>query len=431
VPTVLTLSTEATARRVEFQAAIEPRLGPHGDLYPLRDWGGKLVGAVIRVAALLHLAEHGSAGPPISALTLEKAIEIGGYYIEHAREVFALMGADPRIDDALYVSGTIMRKGWTSFTKRELFEIVKGRIKKTVGLDDVLNLLAEHGYVRRQVDPPHPGPGRKPSPRYEVNSYLFAHNSHNPQNGALLPSPVDVVSSPTSQNSQSSQNVAGGAIDHGSHSFAEPACELDLPAALIPPGEWQERQLPPEDLAALNAAIDAQVMERERKLARQAQARAAQEAALSRDRERVEAELSSVREQVAQRATTIGPDVEEPGASPATGIETKSTGGTRPQREPSRNAFADAVRIARAPGSISFSDVLAKMKRSGDDAVSPPSSRRTEHVSLPAERAVPPPSSAPPDAGRCELDEAAMEVARKCAAAAMKVHGVGPYARKA
>ncbi|WP_438006434.1 YfjI family protein [Sorangium sp. So ce321] len=439
VPTQLALSPEGSARRVEFAAAIEPRLGVHGDLYPLRDCGGKLVGAVIRIAALLHLAEHGNSGPPISAFTLEKAIEIGSYYIEHAREAFALMGADRRIDDAAYVSGNIIRKGWTSFTKRELFEVVKGRIKKAAHLDEVLSLLADHGQIRRQPDPPHPGPGRKPSTRYEVSPYLLAHNSHNPQNGAQPPSYGDAPSSRPSHYSQNSQNSALPEIDHDDdESVTERAGTFDLPAATGMPGRLPKRPLTPEELENLNAAIDERFVKRELRSAQQTEKRAAEEAALCRDRKRVEADLRETREQMALYATTIERELDQPreagarcDAALATKIETINTVAARPGREPSRNTFADAVRIANETGGISLSEVMARVSATRDGSLTSSSSRRTDHGSLPADRTVAAPNSAPPNAPASpEVDEWASEVLRKCADAAMKVHGVGPYAPK-
>jgi Protein of unknown function (DUF3987) len=54
----------------------------------MTDWGGKVVGAVARMTGLLHMAEHaGAEAPwdiPVSEVTVEGAIRIGMYLIEHA-----------------------------------------------------------------------------------------------------------------------------------------------------------------------------------------------------------------------------------------------------------------------------------------------------------------------------------------------------------
>ena len=57
-PHFLRLSPEAKRVFDEYRAEIETRLRPSGDLYRIQDWGGKLAGAVSRVAGLLHLAKR-------------------------------------------------------------------------------------------------------------------------------------------------------------------------------------------------------------------------------------------------------------------------------------------------------------------------------------------------------------------------------------
>jgi len=51
------LSDEAEALSEQFYNALEPRLGKDGDLEHMADWAGKLHGAVLRIAGLLHAVE--------------------------------------------------------------------------------------------------------------------------------------------------------------------------------------------------------------------------------------------------------------------------------------------------------------------------------------------------------------------------------------
>ena len=57
-PVQLTLSPSAMQRLDDVARSIEPRLGPDGDLAYIPDWGNKYVGAVARIAGLVHLADH-------------------------------------------------------------------------------------------------------------------------------------------------------------------------------------------------------------------------------------------------------------------------------------------------------------------------------------------------------------------------------------
>src|SRR5262249_17519221 len=55
-----TLSDEAHLALREFRGRIEGRLHPDdGDLFAMSDWAGKISGGVVRIAGLLHFAEHG------------------------------------------------------------------------------------------------------------------------------------------------------------------------------------------------------------------------------------------------------------------------------------------------------------------------------------------------------------------------------------
>ena len=72
-PQVLNFGLEADTKLLEFERALEPRLGPDGDLGPIADWASKLAGAVVRIAGVLHLATHVTDGyrTPIDGATFD------------------------------------------------------------------------------------------------------------------------------------------------------------------------------------------------------------------------------------------------------------------------------------------------------------------------------------------------------------------------
>jgi len=110
---------------------------------------------------------------------MQAAIALGGYLIPHANAAFDEMGADPEMDAARYVLEWLLSRGIEKISKRDLFEGTKGQFKRVKELEPALAVLEEHGYVR-ETKADREGPGRKPSPVYEVNPY--SHISHNPQN---------------------------------------------------------------------------------------------------------------------------------------------------------------------------------------------------------------------------------------------------------
>ena len=105
-----------------FERDLEPRLAAgSGDLAHLAGWAAKLAGATCRLAGLLHLASHLRDGwaRPITADSFAGAVRLAGYLVEHARAVFDLMGADPRIDDARWLLDWISRTDQAQFSRRD------------------------------------------------------------------------------------------------------------------------------------------------------------------------------------------------------------------------------------------------------------------------------------------------------------------------
>ncbi|BCJ53404.1 hypothetical protein Asp14428_48790 [Actinoplanes sp. NBRC 14428] len=172
-PAVLPLTSEANELVLNIERAVEPRLAPGGAWAHVVDWGSKYTGAVVRIAGLLHLAEHlhDGWGKPVSADAIERAAMIGDYFAAHALAAFDDMGADLSTRNARVILAWIERSGTTAFTKREVFRALKSsQLPTAADFDPPLAVLEAHGYLRR-LDPPAPkrAGGRPPSPSYLVH----------------------------------------------------------------------------------------------------------------------------------------------------------------------------------------------------------------------------------------------------------------------
>lgn len=166
---------------MEFAEELEPRMGPGGDLDSLADWAGKLVGAIARIAALLHLVE-GDVGDPVAPYTTECAIRIGEYLLVHAKAAFMLMDTDQETTDAQYLLAWLQGKRKVLFTRREASEGTKGRFRRVERLTPILDLLVERRFIRPISHDSPPKPGR-PSVGYEVNPLWASHYSQYSQKG--------------------------------------------------------------------------------------------------------------------------------------------------------------------------------------------------------------------------------------------------------
>ena len=181
-PMRLTLTPAAGQIITACLARLELRLHPDADLGSfavLREWASKLVGQSARIAGLFHVADHmGEAHRhPIDTGTVEAAIALAEHYcIPHARAAFDLMGQDESVADAEAVLAWVIRGQFATFTKREVHAHHRARFPRATDLDGPLALLENYGWIAPVANQPRQGPGRKPSPMFQVNP-LSTHST--------------------------------------------------------------------------------------------------------------------------------------------------------------------------------------------------------------------------------------------------------------
>lgn len=160
--TRMTLTPEAKRLLDELRLEIEPRLGDGGDLAGIADWVGRHAGRVVRIAALLHLAEQ-TVERPIREDAMRSAVQIGGYLLAHGKA--ALLG-----HDHLSRRAFVFLRGRTRFTTRELYRGL------AITVDDAKPLterLISLGAIRERDDEDGlRGRGRPKGQVYDVNPRL-------------------------------------------------------------------------------------------------------------------------------------------------------------------------------------------------------------------------------------------------------------------
>ncbi|WP_406862509.1 DUF3987 domain-containing protein [Streptomyces sp. HUAS MG47] len=167
-PLVVQVGPEADAALMAYAERLEPQLRTKGGrLGHIGKWAGKLVGATARIAGLLHLAEHidGGTNTPITAATMNAAIELADYFAAHALTVFDLMGADATLARARTLLSVLEDNGWESVSRRDLFaKLSRSEFPTIAELEPVAAVLEEHGYLRSETPPRTGKRGRPPAP---------------------------------------------------------------------------------------------------------------------------------------------------------------------------------------------------------------------------------------------------------------------------
>jgi hypothetical protein len=161
----LSLSPLSLTLLDELRAELEPRHLKGGDLREIADWTARHPGRVVRIAGLLHLAEH-ARNEPISEGTMFAALQIGAYLLEHA--LIAFKTPDERVRRAL---GWLARHGQRTVSQRGLHRgplNSRGPAEEAVELAEKLVELD----ALRPIEAERAPTGQPPSPTFAVNPHL-------------------------------------------------------------------------------------------------------------------------------------------------------------------------------------------------------------------------------------------------------------------
>lgn len=168
-PNYITLSPEAWNLWKDYSRVVEIEMRPGERFEHMTDWAGKFPGAVARIAALLHCAEHAHARPDaseVSAGTMGRTLKLADLLAEHALAVFDMMGADTEVVAASRIWKWIEKNRKRTVTAREIGRALRSVFHTMDELDLPLKHLVDLGYITER--PPSNTRGR-PSRIFDVN----------------------------------------------------------------------------------------------------------------------------------------------------------------------------------------------------------------------------------------------------------------------
>lgn len=172
MPHILQLEDSAKVAFHNFRHKIERELRADGKLYICRGWGGKLAGYTLRLAGLMHVAEHGNAAHlVIQSEVMERAIIIAGLLMEHAVAAYNMMGADIETNDAKELLEWLKTQRADRLTKSDIVNAMRNRhMGKKGRLKKALSVLVD----RNILSVPHTDKTtRKPTDVYFINPNIF------------------------------------------------------------------------------------------------------------------------------------------------------------------------------------------------------------------------------------------------------------------
>lgn len=164
----LALANDACEEWIAFAQSIEDNQAEGGRLESMRDWCAKLPGGALRLAGLLHVAEHGMRNDMVISLeTMRRAVTLCMRMIPHAVAVFHMVGADPGIEDAKVLWRWIERQGKADFNRSDIHRAFHNRFAKVDRLIAALDLLKGRALIAGPYKLK--GTGGRPSLIYRVN----------------------------------------------------------------------------------------------------------------------------------------------------------------------------------------------------------------------------------------------------------------------
>ena len=170
-PRRLTLDPEALDSWLTFAEKVEVKQGPGGEFESIQDWTGKLPGAVLRIAGLFHVVEHGQNSTVVNSATLQRALDLAEILIEHTKAAFDLIGAEQSTDDAKAILDWLLCNSMHEFTKTEVRRALKGRwAKASDRLDKAIGNLLNRDIIGKPVKKETKG---RHAVVYPVNPHLY------------------------------------------------------------------------------------------------------------------------------------------------------------------------------------------------------------------------------------------------------------------
>lgn len=176
-PGCIRLSRDARDYLRGFARYIEPGLDKETGAYRhMTDWAGKLPGAVCRMAGILHCVQYRSEGVdldkiPVSCETMERAVELGNYFLAMASGIYARSGADETVAGARKLWNRIREKGYLNqITRDDIGKVGRHLFPNARERNKAVEELLQRGYLRIYKPPTEdvfPAMGR-PKTVYEI-----------------------------------------------------------------------------------------------------------------------------------------------------------------------------------------------------------------------------------------------------------------------
>lgn len=158
-PISLKLSEDALNLLYDTMDEVEVEFREGGVFHEdLKSWAGKLIGQLLRITGLLHVAYQAETAGDITDVsttvhkdTLATAIQLKGYLIAHAEKAFGIMKQKEAYADAEYVLEKILSKKSSIVEKQIIHQSVKKDVRPKDRMQRAYDILEYHSYIQQAI----------------------------------------------------------------------------------------------------------------------------------------------------------------------------------------------------------------------------------------------------------------------------------------
>ena len=173
-PQTIAMHDDARRLYLTWRQSLEERRRPDADLRPLAEWTIKLESSVARTAGLLAVADRTDI---ITVDTMQRAIDIGCYWLAHAKIVHDLWGTDDTLTHARQVLAWARQREVERFSLRDVYGSMRKAFPTAADVVPVVSLLTERGWLMPVEEGPiTTGKRGRPSPEFVVHPMNMSRN---------------------------------------------------------------------------------------------------------------------------------------------------------------------------------------------------------------------------------------------------------------
>ena len=172
-PYILQFSKKALDLYFKFQNEIEIRMREDEDLFHIKPWASKFMGTAARIIGLVHISDNVYKEPWNIEIPYETALSAIGFcevLISHTKAIFGFIEEDPLLEKAKKVINWIEKQQSNVFSQQQCHHKFQHLFQKADEVAQVLEILAEHNYIRKNDKKTVTG---RPSKLFEVNPDVF------------------------------------------------------------------------------------------------------------------------------------------------------------------------------------------------------------------------------------------------------------------